>query len=161
MQIRRGNVRQVIIHHMKLEISIDLIPISNFIFNSSTFLYLKFLFIWILIMIADFLLEFRFEFLWPFWLVIRSLHDSFKYQGIVRFIKIELFMLFFFFKLVSYLPFVSSYFQCFLHQLHLYLILYVICFYRFNGSFLQPVLMYGFNTFGIQVSHKLNNITNI
>ena len=34
-------------------------------------------------MIADFLLEFRFEFLWPFWLVIRSLHDSFKYQGIV------------------------------------------------------------------------------
>lgn len=52
-------------------------------FNSSTFLYLKFLFIWLLIMIADFLLEFRFEFLWPFWLVIRSLHDSFKYQGIV------------------------------------------------------------------------------
>lgn len=34
-------------------------------------------------MIADFLLEFRFEFLWPFWLVVRSLHDSFKYQGII------------------------------------------------------------------------------
>jgi hypothetical protein len=36
-------------------------------------------------MIADYVLEFRFEFLWPFWLVIRSLHDSFKYQGIVSY----------------------------------------------------------------------------
>lgn len=51
--------------------------------NSTTFLYIKFLVVWLLIMVADFMLEFRFEFLWPFWLFIRSLHDSFKYQGIV------------------------------------------------------------------------------
>ena len=53
------------------------------VYASSTFLYLKFLCAWLLIMVADFMLEFRFEFLWPFWLLIRSLNDSFKYQGIV------------------------------------------------------------------------------
>lgn len=26
---------------------------------------------------------FRFEFLWPFWLLLRSVHDSFKYKGLV------------------------------------------------------------------------------
>ena len=34
-------------------------------------------------MAADYLLEFRFEYLWPFWLVLRSIYDSFKYQGLV------------------------------------------------------------------------------
>lgn len=34
-------------------------------------------------MAADYLLEFRFEFLWPFWLVLRSICDSFKYQGLL------------------------------------------------------------------------------
>lgn len=54
-----------------------------FYFYSSTFVYLKFLLIWILIMVADFVLEFRFEFLWPVWLFARSLYDSFKYHGVV------------------------------------------------------------------------------
>ena len=27
---------------------------------------------------------FRFEYLWPFWLLVRSIYDSFKYQGLVR-----------------------------------------------------------------------------
>ena len=31
---------------------------------------------------ADFILEFRFEYLWPFWLLVRSVYDSFKYQGL-------------------------------------------------------------------------------
>ena len=26
----------------------------------------------------------RFEYLWPFWLLVRSIYDSFKYQGLVR-----------------------------------------------------------------------------
>ena len=49
----------------------------------SALVYLKFICIWGLIMAADYLLEFRFEFLWPFWLVLRSIYDSFKYQGLV------------------------------------------------------------------------------
>ena len=29
--------------------------------------------------------HFRFEYLWPFWLLVRSIYDSFKYQGLVSF----------------------------------------------------------------------------
>ena len=39
--------------------------------------------IWLLVITMDFLLEFRFEFLWPLWLLIRTIYDSFKYQGLV------------------------------------------------------------------------------
>lgn len=57
----------------------------NFLFLPfpSTFLYLKFLVVWALVLLADFVLEFRFEYLWPFWLFIRSVYDSFRYQGLV------------------------------------------------------------------------------
>lgn len=44
---------------------------------------MKFLILWAIVIIADFMLEFRFEFLWPFWLLLRSVHDSFKYKGLV------------------------------------------------------------------------------
>lgn len=40
--------------------------------------------VWVLVLLADFVLEFRFEYLWPFWLFIRSVYDSFRYQGLVR-----------------------------------------------------------------------------
>lgn len=36
-----------------------------------------------MVLFADYILEFRFEFLWPFWLLLRSVYDSFKYQGLV------------------------------------------------------------------------------
>ena len=49
----------------------------------SPFIYLKFLLVWALVLLADFILEFRFEYLWPFWLLLRSVYDSFKYQGLV------------------------------------------------------------------------------
>ncbi|KAK8754645.1 hypothetical protein OTU49_017002, partial [Cherax quadricarinatus] len=48
----------------------------------STFVYIKFLLVWLLVLAADFLLEFRFEYLWPFWLLLRSVYDSFRYQGL-------------------------------------------------------------------------------
>ncbi len=57
--------------------------ISFFFIFFSTFLYLKFLVVWALVLLADFVLEFRFEYLWPFWLFIRSVYDSFRYQGLV------------------------------------------------------------------------------
>lgn len=49
----------------------------------SLFIYIKFFVVWVLVLTADFLLEFRFEYLWPFWLLMRSAYDSFKYQGLV------------------------------------------------------------------------------
>ncbi|XP_058830138.1 macoilin-1-like [Topomyia yanbarensis] len=51
-------------------------------FGSNTLLYIKFLLLWAFVITADFLLEFRFEFLWPFWLLLRSVYDSFKYKGL-------------------------------------------------------------------------------
>ena len=63
--------------------TIDLLHHFHFPRHSSALMYLKFICIWGIIMAADYLLEFRFEFLWPFWLVLRSIYDSFKYQGLV------------------------------------------------------------------------------
>lgn len=44
---------------------------------------MKFLILWAFVITADFMFMFRFEFLWPFWLLLRSVHDSFKYKGLV------------------------------------------------------------------------------
>ncbi|KZC07268.1 PREDICTED: macoilin-1 [Dufourea novaeangliae] len=79
----------------------------------STLLYLKFLLLWTIVILADFILEFRFEFLWPFWLLLRSVYDSFKYQGLafsVFFICIALTsdMICFFFIPVHWLLFAAS-----------------------------------------------------
>ncbi|XP_008555563.1 macoilin-1 isoform X1 [Microplitis demolitor] len=79
----------------------------------STLLYLKFLLLWAMVIFADFILEFRFEFLWPFWLLLRSVYDSFKYQGLafsVFFICIALTsdMICFFFIPVHWLFFAAS-----------------------------------------------------
>lgn len=51
--------------------------------NFSSMLYLKFVMVWASIVLADYMLEFRFEFLWPFWMMLRSVYDSYKYQGLV------------------------------------------------------------------------------
>lgn len=79
----------------------------------STLLYLKFLLLWAMVILADFILEFRFELLWPFWLLLRSAYDSFKYQGLafsVFFICIALTsdMICFFFIPVHWLFFAAS-----------------------------------------------------
>ncbi|XP_076179923.1 macoilin isoform X1 [Ptiloglossa arizonensis] len=79
----------------------------------STLLYLKFLLLWATVILADFILEFRFEFLWPFWLLLRSVYDSCKYQGLafsVFFICIALTsdMICFFFIPVHWLFFAAS-----------------------------------------------------
>ncbi|VDO92088.1 unnamed protein product [Soboliphyme baturini] len=47
----------------------------------SSFIYLKLLLVWALVIMADFILEFRFEYLWPFWLLLRSIYDSCRYKG--------------------------------------------------------------------------------
>ena len=45
--------------------------------------YGKLLLLWICVLAADYFLEFRFEYLWPAWLFLRSVYDSYKYQGLV------------------------------------------------------------------------------
>lgn len=48
----------------------------------SVFTYIKFFSVWVLVLMADFILDFRFEYLWPLWLLARSVYDSMKYQGL-------------------------------------------------------------------------------
>lgn len=69
--------------------------------------------LWVLVILADFILEFRFEFLWPFYLLLRSVYDSFKYQGLafsVFFVCIALTsdLICFFFIPVHWLFFAAS-----------------------------------------------------
>jgi len=49
----------------------------------SAFTYIKFFSVWMFVLMADFILDFRFEYLWPLWLLARSVCDSMKYQGLV------------------------------------------------------------------------------
>ena len=61
----------------------------------STFVVTKFLLIWLLIMLVDFILEFRFEYIWPAWLLMQSVYETFKYQGFVstmlnKYVKVTL-----------------------------------------------------------------------
>ena len=58
---------------------------------SSSLVYLKLLVLWGVVIVADYFLEFRFEYLWPFWLFLRSVYDSFKYQGLVSYSIIFIF----------------------------------------------------------------------
>ena len=51
----------------------------------SGFVYIRVLSFWAFVLIIDFLLEFRLELLWPLWLFLTSVYDSFKYQGLVTF----------------------------------------------------------------------------
>lgn len=76
----------MLMQHKSTENLIDKTSLFSFlgVLFCSTFLYLKFLVVWVLVLLADFVLEFRFEYLWPFWLFIRSVYDSFRYQGLVR-----------------------------------------------------------------------------
>ncbi|XP_039280202.1 macoilin-1 [Nilaparvata lugens] len=87
--------------------------IEELYFCFSALLYLKFFLLWAVVLLADFILEFRFEFLWPFWLLLRSVYDSFKYQGLafsVFFVCIALTsdMICFFFIPVQWLFFAAS-----------------------------------------------------
>ncbi|XP_003373773.1 macoilin [Trichinella spiralis] len=50
-------------------------------FHFSSLIYFKMLLVWTVVMMADFVLDFRFEYFWPFWLMLRCIYDSFRYQG--------------------------------------------------------------------------------
>ncbi|XP_045537191.1 macoilin-2 [Papilio machaon] len=79
----------------------------------NSLLYLRFVMVWATVVMADYMLEFRFEFLWPFWMMLRSAYDSFKYQGLafsVFFLCIALTsdMICYFFIPLQYIFFAAS-----------------------------------------------------
>lgn len=113
-----------------------------------------------MVILADFILEFRFEFLWPFWLLLRSVYDSFKYQGLVSVvtqlpISCNLTLSHTCQNLT--IPFLSLSFRpslYFLFVLHLRQTWFASFLSLCIGCFLLPALMFGCNTSGTQVCRK-------
>ncbi|XP_037100754.1 macoilin-1 isoform X2 [Syngnathus acus] len=51
--------------------------------SESAYTFLKFIATWMLVLLADFLLEFRLEYLWPCWLFFGSVYTTFHCHGLV------------------------------------------------------------------------------
>lgn len=56
---------------------------SNFCLCSA-YTFLKFVIMWTVVLLADFILEFRLEYLWPCWLFFGSVYTTFHCHGLVR-----------------------------------------------------------------------------
>ena len=135
---------------------------NKYIFYFSTLVYVKLLLLWALVLLADHFLEFRFEYLWPFWLFLRSVYDSFKYQGLVStFYHIVLrphskniIIPIMFYLIMQKTHFYFLYFR---HSQYSSFALrwqatwFVFSLYRSIGCFLLPVPTSGFNMCGIPV----------
>lgn len=52
---------------------------------------IKLLVIWMVIVALDFAAGFRLEYFWPVWLMLQSVADAYKYQGIVSSVVLFLF----------------------------------------------------------------------
>lgn len=52
--------------------------IYYYIFSSHNLIYLKFVLIWLGCIALDFIIGFRLELLWPVWLLVRHLYESFR-----------------------------------------------------------------------------------
>ncbi|KAM6915566.1 macoilin-1 [Xenentodon cancila] len=51
--------------------------------SESAYTFLKFMVMWMLVLLADFILEFRLEYLWPCWLFFGSVYTTFHCHGLV------------------------------------------------------------------------------
>ncbi|XP_023270914.1 macoilin-1-like [Seriola lalandi dorsalis] len=51
--------------------------------SESAYTFLKFMMMWTLVLLADFILEFRLEYLWPCWLFFGSVYTTFHCHGLV------------------------------------------------------------------------------
>lgn len=49
----------------------------------SAYSVLKFMIVWMLVLLADFVLEFRLEYLWPCWLFLGTVYTTFHCHGLV------------------------------------------------------------------------------
>lgn len=56
----------------------------SFVSSCSAYTFLKFMMMWTLVLLADFILEFRLEYLWPCWLFFGSVYTTFHCHGLVR-----------------------------------------------------------------------------
>uniref|UniRef100_A0A915Q572 Macoilin n=1 Tax=Setaria digitata TaxID=48799 RepID=A0A915Q572_9BILA len=61
----------------------------------SGFVYVKFVLLWLSCIALDLLIGFRFELLYPVWLLMRNCYDSFRFQGLVSSLQYSAFSAFF------------------------------------------------------------------
>ncbi|VDN56592.1 unnamed protein product [Dracunculus medinensis] len=61
------------------------------------FAYVKFIIIWLFCIMMDIIIGFRFELLYPIWLIIRYIYDSCKFKGILNSFHSPAFVIFFVF----------------------------------------------------------------
>ena len=133
---------------------LNVLDLFAFLTLPSGFVYIRVLSFWAFVLVVDFLLEFRLELLWPLWLFLTSVYDSFKYQGLVcsftvcsstvssRF-DVTLFLVCFFFprRPFQYFSFVCRWWPTFC----------VSSSSRCSGCFSSPPLTFGYSTSGTQV----------
>lgn len=112
----------------------------------SSFSHVKLCLVWILIMALDFALEFRIEFVWPIWLLLRSCVDSFRYQGLVYIFDSRRDG----WSIVFVLVWIRGSWCCLLGWCFCPILSVSSC-CRARGCCLQPVTTCGCSWFGIQV----------
>lgn len=64
-------------------------------FNAYNLVYLKFFLMWVGCITLDFLIGFRFELLWPLWLLVRHLYESFRIHAFSSSLQYSAFSVFF------------------------------------------------------------------
>ncbi|KAI1712824.1 macoilin family domain-containing protein [Ditylenchus destructor] len=64
-------------------------------FNSGNLIYFKFLAMWMACITLDFIIGFRFELLWPLWLLVRHLYESFRVHAFSSSLHYSAFSVFF------------------------------------------------------------------
>jgi hypothetical protein len=78
MYIRRRNAEPIRVKRQNKSKKV-----SEALFSSSFFQYLQVLLIWVVILGCDMILDMRFEYAWPCWLLMRSSHDTYKCGGLL------------------------------------------------------------------------------
>lgn len=64
--------------YFRFNLFINFIIIKTFFCSSYNLIYLKFLLIWLSCITLDLVIGFRLELLWPVWLLVRHLYESFR-----------------------------------------------------------------------------------
>ena len=72
------------VRHKRSYIYLHIHPLTLPFSFCSAYTFLKFMMMWTLVLLADFILEFRLEYLWPCWLFFGSVYTTFHCHGLVR-----------------------------------------------------------------------------
>lgn len=90
-RVKKGKIGEGVMNWFASLLSLIFIMQSAFIgvityrARRAPMIYVKLLAAWAALMGMDYIFGFRLEYLWPTWLLVRSIYDSFRYQGLVSY----------------------------------------------------------------------------